>query len=481
MTNKAAQGAIPLSETLRNKLVVADTSSLLMAGTGLLSVIEDCTIIIPSVVVKELEVKRTHATLGFLSREWIRLLEVLRTDFGKDLSKGVVVDGYKNVSVRVEPNHVNQKTLPEHLQDGSNDSTVLSVANNLNNEVGGGRVVLLSNDTPMRIHSTLNLDIPAFEFNATQVVGAKPFDGRYEVVITGEELLDASPSGTPDAAALKKLHATILDRLPVDRADNAFVTVVLDTKDPVFSLVLFGDTLTLVGHKNKASGITARTVEQDVAMEYLRADPNKVPIVSLGGSAGTGKTLITVAVALNELNDHKYQKVIVFRSLHEMGAGQEMGFLPGTVDDKMEAWAGAVFDSLDVIAAKKKPLKKNAGPQAQLAHKEQAKKLREMIEISPITYLRGRSLANTFIVLEEAQNFSRSEILNILSRAGEGSKIVLTFDAAQVDNKFLQSGKNADIWSVIDSLKNEDVFAHITLQKTERSRVAEIASRILEG
>ena len=470
-----------LSDTLRGKLVVADTSSLLMVGTGLLNVLEDCTLVIPSVVVKELEEKRNHSTLGFLSREWIRLLEVLRTDFDRELATGVEVSGYKNVKVRVEPNHSTQKSLPEHLRDGSNDSTVLSVAKNLTTELGEGSVVLLSNDTPMRLHSTLDIEIPAFEFNATQIVGAKPFDGRYEIVLSNEDYLEHNDTGYADAKTLENLHSKLFDELPEDCAENAFVIVKLETGEVLYNLILQGDELYIVGHKNKAFGITGRTIEQDVAIEYLKASPDEVPIVSLGGSAGTGKTLVTVAVALEELNAHNYQKVIVFRSLHEMGNGQEMGFLPGNVDDKMEAWAGAVFDALDVLAAKKKPLKKNAGPQAQNAQKEQAKRLREMIEISPITYLRGRSLANTFIILEEAQNFSRSEILNILSRAGEGSKIVLTFDAAQVDNKFLQSGKNADIWSVIDSLKNEDLFAHITLQKTERSRVAEVASRILEG
>lgn len=164
-----------------------------------------------------------------------------------------------------------------------------------------------------------------------------------------------------------------------------------------------------------------------------------------------------------------------------MGQGQEMGFLPGNVDEKMAAWAGAILDALDVIAGANKTIRRKSGGHADTALQEEAKRLREMIEISPITYLRGRSLANTYIVLEEAQNFSRNEILNILSRVGEGSKVVLTFDAAQVDNKFLQTGPKSDIWSVIDDLKNSDLFAHITLLKTERSRVAELASTILEG
>lgn len=464
-----------LSEKLEDKLVVADTSSLLMVGTGLLNVLKNCTLVIPSVVVKELEEKRNHSTLGFLSREWIRLLEVLRKEYDKKLGDGVIVPGYDNVCIKVEPNHSTQKSLPEHLQDGSNDSTVLAVAKNLLKDVGD-KVVILSNDAPMRLHATLDIGIPSFEFNSTQIVGAEQFDGRYEIILTAEEYTNVNAPKN-----MNNLYDLLFTKLPEDCSENALVTVKLDTGETLHTLILMGDELEPVGHKNKAYGITGRTVEQDVAIAYLKASPDNIPVVSLGGNAGTGKTLITVAVALEELSLHKYQKVIVFRSLHEMGVGQEMGFLPGGVDDKMAAWAGAVYDALDVIAAKKKPLKKNSGTQAQNDQKEKAKQLREMIEISPITYLRGRSLANTFIILEEAQNFSRSEILNILSRAGEGSKIVLTFDAAQVDNKFLQAGKNADIWSVIDSLKNDNIFAHMTLQKTERSRVAEIASKLLES
>ena len=201
---------------------------------------------------------------------------------------------------------------------------------------------------------------------------------------------------------------------------------------------------------------------------------SQVPIVSLGGSAGTGKTLVAVATGINELKYH-YDKIIVFRSLHELGQGQEIGFLPGDVNDKMAAWSGAVFDAIDVIASKGRS-KTQGKPDD-----NKIKKYKEMVEIAPITFLRGRSLARTFMILEEAQNFSRNEILNILSRAGEGSKVVLTFDAAQVDNRFLQSGKHADIWSVVDSLKDSDLFAHITLKQTERSEVAELAASILEN
>lgn len=503
MTN---QKSMNLSEQLEGKVIVADTSSLLVAGTGMLGVIKDCHLVIPNVVIMELEANRTKESVGFLAREWLRLFEELRVRHGKKLSSGVVLDKdieigissqadpahmqISGITISIEPNHIDQKSLPEHLQNGSHDSTVLAVARNIaEDEKIEGEVVLLSNDGPMRLSSTLYLDIPAYEFNVTQIIGAKPFSGRYNVILTSAEYAQRVDGSSSEGKQLSLLATLISDKLPENHAKSALVSIYVDNSDKeenkIFDAILSETDsvvkLTPVKHKTKASGITARTQEQDVAMEHLKKSVKETTVVSIAGKAGSGKTLVTLAVALDELKAHRYQKVIVFRSLHEMGQGQEMGFLPGDVDDKMSAWAGAVTDALDVIAAAKKKPKKNDGPNAINAQKEYAKTLREMVEVAPITYLRGRSLADTFIILDEAQNFSRNELLNILSRTGEGSKVVLLFDAQQVDNRYLQSGKNADIWSVIDSLKQEEIFAHITLTKTERSRLAEIASNILEN
>ena len=468
---------VGLTEELRGRTVVADTSSLLMVGTGLLNVLQDCTLVIPAVVVRELEDKRSHPTIGLLSRQWIRLLEELRVTQGGKLAEGVPAPApWEDITIRVEPNHRDQKSLPEHLQDGSHDSTILAVANNLRQD-GDKNVILLSNDTPMRLHSTLDLNIDAIEFNATRVLDATPFDGRYTVTLTSSECANSNYWGEKDGSkGLERVEDLILSRLPEDRAENAYITITLDDADskPIAHLILTGDTLTPVARKVKSESITGRTIEQDVAMTWLKMPASQVPIVSLGGSAGTGKTLVAVATGINELRYH-YDKIIVFRSLHELGQGQEIGFLPGDVNDKMAAWSGAVFDAIDVIASKGRS-KTQGKPDD-----DKIKKYKEMVEIAPITFLRGRSLARTFMILEEAQNFSRNEILNILSRAGEGSKVVLTFDAAQVDNRFLQSGKHADIWSVVDSLKDSDLFAHITLKQTERSEVAELAASILEN
>lgn len=474
MTDSSAL-PVALSSSLHKKVVITDTSSLLMAGIGLLTILPECQLVIPAIVVKELETKRTHATLGFLAREWLRLLEDLRVSHGKLLSKGVALSEYPQITVRVEPNHSTQTSLPIHLQDKSNDSTILAVAKSLANELEE-TVVVLSNDIPMRLKATLDLNLDAYEFNATQVIGAKPFDGRFDVTVTEEEYV-----GDGSSKLSKKDESLIISKLPKDVSKTALVEVKLENSPHSEHFILSGGGVARVDRKQKAHGICGRTLEQDVAISYLRKPADEVPIVSLGGGAGTGKTLITLAVGLDELMANRYQKVMVFRSLHEMGMGQEMGFLPGGVNEKMEAWAGAIYDAIDVLAATKRTVKNKSEKFRDDALKAEVARLRSMVEVSPITYLRGRSLANTYIILEEAQNFSRSEILNILSRAGQGSKIVLTSDAAQVDNKYLQTGKNADIWSVVGTLKNEDLFAHITLNKTERSKVAELASRILEG
>lgn len=460
MVNNLAE---EFGQLLEGRVVVVDTSSLLLAGTNLLAILPKCKLVIPSIVVSELEDKRAHTTVGFLAREWLRLLEDLRVEHGEALAKGVPAPKHPIVSIKIEPNNTNQKLLPAHLKNGSHDSTILAVAKNLDEVTR--KVTLLSNDAPMRLKATLDLSLEAVEFNAAKAAAVKPFDGRFTVELTDEEYVASDVVSIEDGAT--PFETVVSNNLPKGLPSRALISVqVGDAEKSISELVYHDGELVPLNRKSKAQGVVARTIEQDVAVDYLRMSPDQLPIVSLGGGAGTGKTLLSVAVGLDELEKNNYQKIVVFRSLHEMGRGQELGFLPGDLKDKMEVWAGAIYDALDFIAGSCKG-------------SLDAKALKNKIEISPITYLRGRSLSNSYIILEEAQNFSRSEILNIMSRAGEGTKLVLTSDPNQVDNKFLQSGPNADIWSVIDSLKHEDLFAHITLTRTERSRVAAVTSRLL--
>lgn len=464
------------AENLAGKGVVLDTSSLLISGVELLDALPSCSLVIPAIVVKELEEKRTHPTVGFQAREWLRLLESLRTTYGRQVAQGVPLPEGENITLRVEPNHSNQGVLPKHLQDGSHDSTILAVAKSLSEE-GQQDIVILSNDTPMRLHATLDLSLEAVEFSSTLVSGAKPFDGRFALTLEEDAYLTTSQVVGPHGRSLEDL---VKESLGAVGSTHAYVVADLpgNTK-PVGSYIYSRGHLKSVPRRRPVSGIVPRTAEQDVAVEYMLRSPEELPLVSIGGGAGTGKTLMSLAAGLEGLKSGVYQRLIVFRSLHEMGQGQEMGFLPGDVNEKMEAWAGAVYDAIDVIAATSKKPRRDGGPSEAL--KAEVKRLREMVEVSPITYLRGRSLSNSYIILDEAQNFSRAELLNILSRVGEGSKLILVGDPDQVDNRYLQAGSKADVWSVIESLKDSELFAHLTLKRTERSKVAELSARLLSG
>lgn len=464
-------------------VAVLDTSVLLVDGLKLLQYLKNCTVVIPSVVITELESKRTTNHLGFFAREWLRLFEELRVNHSDTLAEeGVLLPDADNVTLRVEPNHTNQESLAKHMRDGSNDATILAVAHNLQveyQEIGEPtEVAVVSNDVPMRLKATLFLHLQAFEFSPANVMRSdEVFDGTYDVLLSEDDLEDGSYSKKNLSQNVLELATDILP----DEDERSYYSVVrVDTEDVQNAEAIYamsGDSLEPLQRKRRVSNIVGRTFEQDAALQYL-TDRN-IDIVSLGGRAGTGKTLLALAAAFDQITSGAYQKVTVYKSLHEMGVGQELGFLPGGVDEKMEAWAGAIFDAIDVLAAEKKSNKKKSGLQGEEAIETEVQRLRGLVDIQPIAYLRGRSIANSFIILEEAQNFSRAEILNIISRAGDGSKIIMTWDADQVDNKYLSSGEQSDIWTVVESMRRETLFAHITLSRTERSKVSELASRLL--
>ncbi len=474
----------------KDAMVVADTSSLLVAGTRLLGALSECTLVIPAIVVSELESKRTDPLIGFLAREWIRLLEHCRTTCGVALRGGVAVPDSDRVWIRVEPNHTSQQVLPEWLRDGSHDSTVLAVAANLRKELEGGgvtppaahtvsQVVLMSNDSPMRLHATLELDgLEAIEFAASQARKVEPFTGRVSLTMSAS---DFDQLGTARAGALPDMFRTLVgDGCPA----NCLVDVRAPGSQVTAATYLVGhDRAEDVSHLSwhaKAAGVHARSLEQYVALTYLLAAPDDVSVVSLGGPAGTGKTLLSVAAGIHGVNAGVYRHCVVFKSLHEVGRGQEMGFLPGSVDDKIEPWGGSVRDALDTIAAIRCRSGRVLHGPAGDAVSVNAREMSSQVEVSPISYLRGRSMPDTFMVIEEAQNFSATELLTVLTRAGEGSKVVLTFDDTQVDNQFLPRGADAEVWSVVDAMKGLPMFAHVTLTEVERSELAKSASQVLE-
>ena len=449
------------NKVLKNKTVVVDTSSLLLSGVGLIQSLPPCTIVVPSLVVKELEQKR-NSTVGFLAREWLRLIEDLRAKYGEKLGSGVPIPGCDQIFMKIEPNRQTlHKNFPKYLRKEIPDNSTLAVALYLQ-QMSQNPIVILSNDSTMRLHATLDFGIDAIEFSPSRLMQYDPYSGIEEITITQEEYVEIAQNS-------EKISEIILPYVEKFDAMNFVVFVFLpDDSTPVLQLMVRDGKIIPVKRKFRAKNIVGKNIEQDIAMKYLFEDPDSLPVVSISGGAGTGKTIISLASGIDLVERGEYQKVIVFRSLHEMGKGQELGFLPGDLNEKMSAWSGAVTDALDVISSKNGIALENK------------KSLQSLIEVQPITFLRGRNLSNSFVILDEAQNFSRNELLNILSRAGVGTKMVLCFDASQVDNKYLLSGKYAEVWSVVESLKNTGISAHINLMKTERSKVAAIAASLLE-
>jgi len=462
---------------LENKLIVVDTSSLLMNGTKLLKVLKNCTLVLPNVVINELENNRTDSSVGSFARQWLRLLEKLRVEYGSTLKLGVELHDEDNVMLKIEANHTNQETLPKHLVNGSNDSTILAIANNLKNDPAvSDDIVLMSNDVPMRLHATISLGLPAFEYTAAAVSNSEPWSGKQKVILSDEEyyVLKSELKSEDDIIDIQE-YDFLINQLNAE-ISNSIVAVALE-EDPTVIVDYFDladDELGTIDRKVHASKIIGRSLEQDVALSYLKESFETLPIVSLGGSAGTGKTLMAIAAGLEAVKNGEYSKILVLKSLHEMGQGQEIGFLPGDLTEKISAWSGSILDAVDVIA-----LSQQSGKKDPEKLKNLKKQLFDYIEIAPITYLRGRSLTNSYIVVEEAQNFSRNELINVITRCGLGSKLVLTFDANQCDNKFLKSGKDNDVWTVVRDFSKSDLFAHITLTKTERSKLAEFAANLL--
>ena len=205
-----------------------------------------------------------------------------------------------------------------------------------------------------------------------------------------------------------------------------------------------------------------RSAEQRIAIDLL-AD-SRVGIVSIGGPAGTGKSVIALAAGLDAvLEQRTHKRVVVFRPLYPVG-GQDLGFLPGTEAEKMSPWAAAVTDALESIV----------GPEV-----VDEVVSRKLLEVLPLTHIRGRSLTDSFVILDEAQNLEKPVLLTALSRLGEGSRVVLTHDVAQRDN--LRVGRHDGIASVIDALRGHPLFGHITLTRSERSPIAALVTQLLDG
>jgi len=430
----------------RRRTFVLDTSVLLSDPKALFRFAEH-EVVVPVVVVTELEGKRHHPELGYFARHALRLLDELRITHGR-LDEPVPV-GDLGGTVRVELNHSDASVLPAGFRPPGappdNDTRILAVARNLAAE--GRDVTVVSKDLPMRVKASA-VGLVAEEYRAEQLVESG-WTGTVELEVAPEALDTLYDEGVVELDAARDLpcHTGL---------------ILLSPRGSGLGRVTPDKRVRLVRGDREAFGLRGRSAEQRLALDLL-ADPD-IGIVSLGGRAGTGKSALALCAGLESVVErHAHRKVVVFRPLYAVG-GQELGYLPGSEADKMNPWAQAVFDTLDAVVSP--------------AVVEEVLD-RGMLEVLPLTHIRGRSLHDAFVIVDEAQSLERNVLLTVLSRIGQGSRVVLTHDVAQRDN--LRVGRHDGVVSVIEALKGHPLFAHVTLTRSERSPVAALVTEMLDG
>jgi PhoH-like ATPase len=441
-----AGATTPQSTTPPQRTYVLDTSVLLSDPWAVTRFAEHA-VVLPLVVISELEAKRNHPELGWFAREALRLLDDLRLAHGR-LDKPIAI-GEDGGTLHVELNHSDQQVLPAGFRAEANDARILACALNLAAE--GPTVTLVTKDIPLRVKAAA-VGLDADEYRAQDIVPSG-WTGMADVEISQTAVDQLYKDGGIDPIAFELDDIAALPchtglRLLAGTA-SALGRVTTDKQ------------VKLVRGDREAFGLHGRSAEQRIALDLL-LDP-EIGIVSLGGRAGTGKSALALCAGLEAVLERgQHRKVVVFRPVYAVG-GQELGYLPGSESEKMQPWAQAVFDTLGALVSDS-VLDEITG--------------RGMLEVLPLTHIRGRSLHDSYVIVDEAQSLERNVLLTVLSRLGTGSRVVLTHDVAQRDN--LRVGRHDGVAAVIEKLKGHPLFAHITLTRSERSPIAALVTEVLE-
>jgi PhoH-like ATPase len=440
-TSRAKASAVLPPTSAGRRTYVLDTSVLLADPSAVLRFAEH-EVILPLVVISELEGKRHHPELGVFARHALRLLDGLRVRHGR-LDRPLPVNE-QGGTVCVELNHADPAALPAGFRNDTNDSRILVVALGLAAE--GRDVTLVTKDMPLRVKAAA-VGLTADEYRHGQATDPS-WSGMAELDFT-----DVEVRRLYRGEAIEHLQAA---ELPCHTG-----LVLHSSNGSALARVCPDKTVKLVRGDRDAFGLRGRSAEQRVALDLLLDE--SIGIVSLGGRAGTGKSALALCAGLELVMERRrHRKVIVFRPIYAVG-GQDLGYLPGTESEKMSPWAQAVYDTLGAVV-----------------HENVIEEVaaRGLLEVLPLTHIRGRSLHDAFVVVDEAQSLERGVLLTVLSRIGAGSRVVLTHDIAQRDN--LRVGRHDGVAAVIDALKGHPLFAHVTLTRSERSPIAEVVTEMLE-
>ncbi len=437
---------------MSEKYFVLDTNVLLHNSQSISS-FADNIVILPMTVIEELDkFKKNNDELGRNARHVIRTLDGLRAQ--GSLGKGVRTDWGGMVRITMEKEEANDTCIDLTIPD----NRIIATAYNLLKQ--GKRVIFVSKDINARLKAdAMGIEVADFEKEKAD------FDQLY----SGWRQLQV------DTATIGQLHQG--KNLQIDNEEfqpNEFVLLVDAVNQKHTSIGRAVDKHQLKPLNpvyDSAWNLRPRSMEQRIALELLM-DP-EVALVSLVGQAGTGKTLLALAAGLaNTLKSNLYEKLLVSRPVIPLG--RDIGYLPGTKDEKMKLWMQPIFDNLSYLMGLS-----NGGKQDVNTELGITRLLRDdQIELEALTYIRGRSISRQYVIIDEAQNLTPHEVKTIISRAGEGTKMVLTGDPEQIDNPYLDASSNGLTYTV-ERLKGHDSCGHITLTRSERSHLASLAAEYL--
>lgn len=440
------------------KVFLLDTNVLLHDPEAILR-FEDNDVVLPITVIEELDrFKKQPEMVGRNARQTSRLLDELRQT--GNLTEGISLNAEGGTLKVVLCHRETLQKLPVELEGDKDDNAILAVALELKQQCQCP-VILVSKDTNLRLKADA-LALVAQDYETDKVDVEESYSGAAQISVAPDQI--------------DQFYAEKTIELKQQFYPNQAITLVDATKPDHTALAMMkGQSHQIVPliklPKQGVSRIRPRNREQFFAFELLLDD--EIPLVTLEGKAGTGKTLLAIAAGLHQVADEKrYSRLLISRPIVPMG--RDLGYLPGDIGEKLSPWMQPLYDNFDLIFETGDPTNKPA--HWRRGHEELME--RGLLQIEPLTYIRGRSIPNQFLIIDEAQNLTPHEVKTILTRAGEGTKIVLTGDIDQIDSPYLDAASNG-LTYVVERFKTEPLGGHMTLLKGERSALAERAASLL--
>lgn len=442
-----------LSKTKKSKIFVLDTNVILHDHTCIYQ-FQDNDIILPITVLEELDkFKRGNDLINFQAREFTRVLDDI---VGDDIFNGGKSLGVGKGKLRIETGKPFSDELKSSFREDIPDHRILSIAEFISKTYAKRKTVLISKDINLRMKAK-SLGIQAEDYKTDQVTDENVLD---KTVTTFDNFDDSFietlyNQGSFAAADVKNFNPEANECF-IFRGNSSSALARYDAKSERVYRV----------EKKSAYGIKPRNAEQTFSLNMLM-DPD-IKLMALTGKAGTGKTLLALAAAIEQ--SRSFEQILLARPIVAL-SNRDLGYLPGDASEKINPYMQPLFDNLAVI-------KHTFNPRSnEYQHIEEMVK-EERLNITPLAYIRGRSLSNAFFIIDEAQNLTPHEIKTIITRAGEGTKMIFTGDLQQIDSPYLDMKSNGLAY-MTDRMRNQDLFAHINLVKGERSYLAELASNLL--